>query len=154
MHLSSTKLTNAALTLLIGAAALYAAVVMINKAVPGVDTYRKTVIQLLSAAVALVPYLVLAGGEPPVEWTPGLIALLLTVGLVHTGLAYALYFGSMEGLSAQTVAILSYIDPVTALILSALVLHERMTPGGIAGALLIIGAAVISETGPRSGDGE
>ena len=72
--------------------------------------------------------------------------MFLIVGLVHTGIAYALYFGSVDGLKAQTVALLSYVDPITALILSALILHEQLTVYGILGAVLIIGAAVVSET--------
>ena len=71
--------------------------------------------------------------------------MLLLVGLVHTGIAYAMYFGSVDGLRAQTVAILSYMDPITALVLSALVLGEKMTVYGIIGAVMIIGAAIVSE---------
>ena len=127
------------------AAVLYASVVIMNKKLPGLDAYEKTIIQLLGAAAALVPYLLFAGRPAAAAWTPGVLVMLLIVGVVHTGLAYALYFGSMDGLKAQTVALLSYLDPVVALALSALVLKEHMTPFGIAGAALIIGAAVLSE---------
>ena len=75
--------------------------------------------------------------------------MTLIVGLVHTGIAYAMYFGSVDSLPAQTVAILSYIDPITALILSALVLHEQMSVFGIVGSVLIIGAALVSEMGDQ-----
>ena len=71
--------------------------------------------------------------------------MLLIVGIVHTGIAYALYFGSMDGLKTQTVAIFSYLDPIVALVLSAMILHEKMTVWGTCGAFLIIGAALISE---------
>ena len=73
------------------------------------------------------------------------VILLLVVGIVHTGIAYVLYFGSMEGLRVQTVAILSYIDPVSALLFSAFLLRERLTVMNVIGAVLIIGSAVISE---------
>ena len=73
--------------------------------------------------------------------------MVIIVGIVHTGIAYALYFGSMEHLKAQSVAVLSYLDPVFALILSAVILGERMTVFGIIGAVLIIGSALISEMG-------
>ena len=108
----------------------------------------KTILQLLSAAAALVPYLLVCPPELPAQWTIAQTALLLVVGFVHTGLAYALWFGCMDGLRAQTVALFSYLDPVTALVLAALVLHERMTPAGIAGAVLILGAALFSEFSP------
>ena len=74
------------------------------------------------------------------------ILMLLVVGIVHTGIAYALYFGSIGSLPAQTTAIFSYIDPVFAIILSAVLLSEKMTVFGILGAVLILGSAVLSKT--------
>ena len=71
------------------------------------------------------------------------------VGLVHTGIAYALFFSSLDGLKAQTVAIFSYIDPVTALVLSVLVLHEPLTVRSLLGAIMILGAAAVSEIQPK-----
>ncbi len=130
----------------LGAAVLYACVVIINKKLPGIDPFEKTVIQLGASALALVPYLLLTGERIPTDLSLSAVMMLLIVGLVHTGIAYAMYFGSVDGLQAQTVAILSYLDPITALILSALVLHEKMTVFGIIGAVLIIGAALVSET--------
>ena len=130
----------------LGAAVLYACVVIINKKLPGIDAYEKTVIQLGSSAITLLPYLFLTGERFPADLSPVNWGMLLIVGLVHTGVAYALYFGSVDGLKAQTVALLSYVDPITALILSALILHEQLMVYGILGAVLIIGAAVVSET--------
>lgn len=134
----------------IGAALFYATVVIMNKKLPGLDAYEKTIIQLLSAAVILVPYLLISRQSFHVEWTPTVIVMLLIVGFVHTGVAYALYFGSMDGVKAQTVAVFSYLDPIIALLLSTVILKERMTFFGIAGAILIIGAALISETDIKS----
>lgn len=129
----------------IGAALFYAAVVIMNKKLPGLDAYEKTIIQLLSAAVILIPYLLISRQSFHVEWTPTVIVMLLIVGFVHTGVAYVLYFGSMDGVKAQTVAIFSYLDPIMALLLSTIILNERMTVFGIVGAILIIGAALIGE---------
>lgn len=129
----------------LGAAVFYACVVILNKKVSGVDPYEKTVIQLISSALALIPYLLLTGETLSANLSLNAGIMLLIVGLVHTGIAYAMYFGSVEKLPAQTVALLSYLDPITALILSALVLHEPLTLSGIIGAVLIIGAAIIAE---------
>ncbi|MBO4836646.1 MAG: EamA family transporter [Clostridia bacterium] len=128
----------------LGAAVLYSVVVIMNKKTPGLDAYRKTIVQLLSAGMVMVPYLLLTGGAGGNASVTGVI-LLLVVGLVHTGIAYVLYFGSMDNLKAQTIAILSYVDPVTAFLLSALLLREPLSTAGIIGAVLIIGSAVISE---------
>ena len=129
----------------LAASCLYSVVVLMNKSLPPVEPYGKTILQLSSAAVVLIPYLLLAEGTAGLVFTPKTVALLLFVGVVHTGISYSLYFGSMDGLKTQTVALFSYIDPVTALILSALLLHEQMTPLGILGAILILGAAAIAE---------
>jgi len=135
----------------LAAAVLYATVVVINKKVEGVDAYRKTIIQLLAAAASLVPYILLTGEKVNTALTPENWIMLGIVGVFHTGVAYALYFGCMERLQAQTVAIFSYLDPITALILSTLVLGERMEFICLAGAVLIIGSAIVSVREDRAG---
>ena len=109
------------------------------------DAYQKTTIQLLSAGTVMVPYLLLSGGLENLEFSLRTVVLLLIVGIVHTGIAYLLYFGSIDGLRAQTVAIISYVDPVSALLFSALFLNEPLNAMGIFGAVLIIGSAIVSE---------
>ena len=129
----------------LGAAVLYSVVVIMNKKTPGIDPWQKTTVQLLSAGLVMIPYLLLTGGSGSVTYDARAVILLLVMGIVHTGIAYVLYFGSMDGLKAQSVAIFSYIDPVSALLFSALLLGERLSAAGIIGAALIIGSAVISE---------
>lgn len=129
----------------IGAAVFYASVMVMNKRLSPIGAYDKTVIQLFAASVVILPYLLVTGGFAfpalePVSWV-----LLAVVGVVHTGFAYALYFGSMKDLSAQTVAIFSYLDPVLSIILSALILRENMDVFTIIGAVLILGSALYSE---------
>lgn len=132
----------------LGAAALYATVVIINKKMPQVDAYKKTVAQLASAALVLLPYLAVTGNLGVSGAGARDIVLILIMGIVHTGLAYLLYFGGMDGLKAQTIAIFSYIDPVTALILSAVILGEPLGLSGVVGAVLILGATAVSELMP------
>lgn len=129
----------------LGAAALYASVVMMNQKLREVPTYDKTIMQLGAAAVVLIPYILLVEDLSSVVLTPLITIMLIVVGVVHTGIAYALYFGSMNGLKAQTVALFSYIDPIVAIILSALFLKEPMTVYSAIGAVLVLGATMISE---------
>ncbi len=129
----------------LGAAVLYSAVVLMNKKVPGIDAYEKTTIQLFSASIILVPYLLIFEDFTAIKLNALAIIMMIIVGLLHTGIAYAMYFGSMDGLQAQSIAIFSYLDPIFAVILSAVLLREPMTLFGIIGAVLIIGAAMISE---------
>lgn len=129
----------------VGAAILYATVMFLNKKLSPIPAYDKTVLQLGSAAVTIFPYLLLTEGwalpaMSGVQW-----GLLILVGIVHTGVAYTLYFGSMKDLNAQSIAVFSYLDPVIAIILSALLLREPMTPANIVGTVLILGSALYSE---------
>lgn len=129
----------------LGAAALYATVILLNKKLQVEDVYRKTAVQLTAATVALAPYVLLTEDFAAIRLDARAAVLVLIVGVVHTGVAYAMYFGSMKRLRAQTIALLSYIDPVFALLLSAAVLHEPITPLGVLGAALILGSALVGE---------
>ncbi|MCR5161653.1 MAG: DMT family transporter [Lachnospiraceae bacterium] len=129
----------------LGAAALYACVVLLNKKITGVPVYEKTIIQLSCAAIVMIPYMIAAGTLKNYHLEPGQTAALITVGILHTGIAYAIYFGAIEHLPAQTAALLSYIDPVTAVLLSAGLLREPLTGLTVLGAVLILGSAMASE---------
>ena len=130
----------------LGAAVLYASVIIMNKKISGIDAYRRTIIQLLTAGIVMIPYLLLTKGFSSVGAFGSMtIILLLTTGIVHTGIAYLLYFAGMDGLRVQSVAILSYIDPVAALLFSVLFLKEPFSINGVIGAVLIIGSAIASE---------
>lgn len=129
----------------LAAAALYAAIVILNKRLKGVPAMERTVMQLAVAAAVLLPYNLLTVEPGTLSLTALSAAVLLIVGVVHTGLAFYLYFGSLEALPAQTAALLSYIDPVVAVLASGLLLREPVTAGTVAGALLILGAAAVAE---------
>lgn len=129
----------------LSAAFCYALIVISNKRIEAIDTYLKTFIQLSVAAIAMIPYLIYTAGFTGLPDDTSTWLLILFVGIVHTGIAYALYFGAMKELSAQSVAICSYIDPISALIFSALLLGEALTPLGMLGAILIIGTVAIGE---------
>ena len=129
----------------IGAGALYATIILINKKLKDISSYDTTVMQLAAASIVLVPYCLLTVDMGALEVTPVSAVLLLIVGIVHTGIAYVLYFGSIKELPAQTVAIFSYIDPILAVLLSALLLKESMDMLSILGAILILGSTFVSE---------
>lgn len=129
----------------VGAAVLYATVVLLNKRLKDVPSNDRTVTQLGLSALVVLPYILLTEDVTQLSVTPTAVGLLLFVGIVHTGIAYALYFGSLKVLSAQTAAIFGYIDPIVAIILSALLLKEQMGLTGVIGAVLILGSALVSE---------
>jgi len=129
----------------LGAAVLYAAVILLNKRMKPIGAYDRTFMQLLTAAVVLLPYNLLTGGLTGMVFTPLTLGMLAAVCILHTGFAYGLYFGSIDFLPAQTLALFSYIDPVVAVLLSALLLREPMTGLAAVGAVLVLGSAVLGE---------
>lgn len=146
LNVKSFKLSEISGILLgVGAAVFYASVILLNKKLAEIPTFDKTFMQLGFAAVVILPYTLIREDFGAIEFTLPVILLLLVVGVIHTGLSYALYFGAIGKLPSHTVAIFSYIDPIVAIILSALLLNEPMGVFGIIGAVMILGAAFISE---------
>ena len=136
----------------IGAGALYATIILMNKKLKDISSYDTTVMQLAAASIVLMPYCLLTVDMGALEVTPVSAVLLLIVGIVHTGIAYVLYFGSIKELPAQTVAIFSYIDPILAVLLSALLLKESMDMLSILGAIMILGSTFVSEMKANTDD--
>jgi len=129
----------------LGAALFYATVMLMNQKIRNIPAYDKTIMQLASAAIVVLPYTLLTEDLTGITYTPFIILMILILGIVHTGIAYALYFGSMDNLKAQTIALFSYIDPITAIILSATLLREGMGAMEAVGAVLVLGATIVSE---------
>ena len=133
----------------VGAASLYATVILLNKFIKNISAYDMTIMQLGLAAVVLLPYTLAVENFVALHPDTTSILLLAVVGVIHTGFTYALYFSSIQSLKAQTVAIFSYIDPIVAIILSAVLLNESMDVYSIIGAVLVLGSTFVSELAER-----
>ena len=129
----------------VGAAVFYASVILMNKKLSGIGAYDKTLCQLGAASVVVAPYILIAGGMDFSAMTTFSWVMLSILGIVHTGFAYALYFGGIRDVNAQTAAILSYLDPVLSILLSAWILREQLDVFSVIGAALILGSALYSE---------
>ena len=129
----------------LAAAVLYACVMICNKNITGIGSYEKTITQLFLAAAVMLPYVLLTENFGQTELSAPSLILLLIAGIVHTGIAYWLYFGSIGALKAQTVALYSYLDPILAIFLSMVILKEPMTPIAAIGAVLVLSSAFLSE---------
>lgn len=129
----------------VGAAVFYASVILMNKKLSPIGAYDKTLCQLGAASLVVVPYILIVGGMDFGGMSTLSWVMLSVLGIVHTGIAYALYFGGIRDVNAQTAAILSYLDPVLSILLSALILRERLDVFSIIGAVLILGSALYSE---------
>ena len=133
----------------LGSATLYASVILLNKRMRDIEAEDRTMLQLGLSAVLMFMYVLLTGESLSVSLTAAQGMLLLTVCVVHTGLAYLSYFGGLRDLKAASAAILSYIDPVAAILLSWLLLGETLGWHGAVGAVLILGSALVSEMGGK-----
>ena len=132
----------------LGAAVFYATVILLNKSIHQVEGIHRTFLQFLSAIVVLIPYVLSTNGITlsslnAVGWVN-----LLIVGLVHTGVTYCLYFSSLKELPGQEAAILSYIDPLVAVLVSVTLLGESMTAMQVIGGALILGFTLLNELSP------
>lgn len=129
----------------IGAAVFYSSVMLLNKKLRDINDTDRTIFQLFFAAVAVTPYVLLKENVAALDYSVKAVFLLILLGVVHTGFSYTLYFGSVGRLPAQTTALFSYIDPALAILLSALVLREKLTLFGVIGAVLILGSTLFGE---------
>ena len=127
------------------AAGFYASVILMNKFLKGIDSLEITIIQLLSATITLLPYVLYMDSGKSLNISLNSIPYILILGIVHTGIAYLLYFSSLQELKGQTIAVLSYIDPVFAIIISAIILKEHLGILQIIDGVLILGSSFLSE---------
>ena len=129
----------------LAAASLYATVILINKFIKNVEGIHRTFLQFIAAVIVLLPYVLCTSGISLTKLTTSGWIYLLIVGLFHTGITYCLYFSSLKELPGQKAAILSYIDPFVAVMLSVLLLGEQMTFTQALGGLLILGFTLYNE---------
>lgn len=133
----------------LGAAMLYAGVVMGNKAVGTMDGITRTLLQFLAAVLVLIPYVALTSGFHLMQMPRSGVLPLIIVGVVHTGIMYLLYFSAIPKVKGQQAAILSYVDPLVAVLISVFWLHESMAPLQWVGGALILVFTLLNETGKR-----
>lgn len=129
----------------LGAAVFYATVILLNKFIKKVEGIHRTFLQFIAAIITLTPYVLCTNGITlgslnNIGWIN-----LLIVGLVHTGITYCMYFSSLKELPGQKVAILSYIDPLVAVLISVTILGETMTISQVIGGILILGFTLWNE---------
>ena len=134
----------------LGAAVFYAMVILLNKFIKNVEGIHRTFLQFIAAVVTLFPYVLFTSGITlgklnGIGWFN-----LLIVGLIHTGVTYCMYFSSLKELPGQKAAILSYIDPLVAVLISVTILGEDMTVWQIAGGIMILGFTLWNEIAPKS----
>lgn len=131
----------------LGAAALYATVVLTNKFIRGVGGIERTLMQFLAAIAVLLPYVLLTEGLSFAAMDTRGWLMLGVIGIIHTGICYCLYFSALKDVPGQEAAILSYADPLVAVLMSVFVLGEAISAGQIIGGALILGFTLWNELG-------
>lgn len=130
------------------AAVLYCGIILTNKFIRNQSSTETTFLQLAISAVIMILYISFTEKVTLADFDTKTIILVLVVGIIHTGIAYVLYFGSVQRIPAQTAAVFSYIDPVSSIILSAVLLSQKMSLLQIIGTVLILGATLFNEIYP------
>lgn len=128
------------------AATFYAILTLTNKFIRNMNGLEITVTQLLLSSVLLIAYLFIVKEKSGLFLiSSDSLILILILGILHAGVGFYLFFSGMKGLEGQSIAILSYVDPLTSLLISALVIGESMTVFQIFGAILLLGSTFVSE---------
>lgn len=129
----------------LGAAVFYATVILLNKFIKNVEGIHRTFLQFIAAIIVLIPYVAATSGITLGSLNVSGWVNLLIVGLIHTGITYCLYFSSLKELPGQKAAILSYIDPLVAVVISVTILGESMSLWQLVGGILILGFTLWNE---------
>lgn len=132
------------------AAAFYAALMLTNKFIKNMNGLETTVLQLSFATLMLIPYVFVTEGVNLFGITASSGVFLVILGVIHTGVGFYLFFYGMKGLKGQSIAALSYIDPITSLVVSVIIFSENMTLLQIIGTVLLLGSTFISEMNKNS----
>ena len=130
----------------------YALIVVFNRKLSHIETHDKVIFQFIFSAIIMFIYVVLIQGKSLFfeasisnkDLLIGIICLLL-LSFFHTGFCYVHYFNAVSRLKAETVAILTYIDPVVALFTSYFLLKEKTTGLQMLGAALILLSTLVNE---------
>ncbi|QOS88921.1 DMT family transporter [Peribacillus sp. JNUCC41] len=129
----------------LAAAAFYAALMLLNKFIQNMAKLEITMIQLGTTALLLLPYVLITEGFSIFEVSRSSIPFIILLGIVNTGIGFWLFFSGMQKLKGQSIAMLSYVDPFVAILISALILQEQMTFVQMLGGILLLGSTFVSE---------
>ena len=122
----------------------FVSLVLCNKRIKNIKPLDKTIVQLFVSAITVLPYVIINDSFPKTMDTTTII-IVLVLGIVHTGVAYILYFNSIDVLSSDKIAILGYVEPVLSILTGALIFKEKLTILGIFGAIMILVSALMNE---------
>lgn len=125
-------------------AIMYAIMVVFNKKALSITGLENSMCQLIISFITVAIFIGFKQGFS-VNITQANLMPILLLGVVNTGIGCYLYFSSIGELPVHAVSICGYLEPLSALIFSAVILGEKLSLVQIAGAVLILGGAVFGE---------
>ncbi|ASS70013.1 DMT family transporter [Bacillus atrophaeus] len=129
----------------LAAAAFYAALMLLNKFIHHMGRLEITIIQLGLTALLLLPYVFFTEGFGIFGVSRASVPFIIILGIVNTGIGFWLFFSGMQKLKGQSIAMLSYVDPFVAILISAIILQEQMSIVQMLGGALLLGSTFVSE---------
>lgn len=135
------------MALALAAGAGFATLTLVTRRpVEGLDAFRTTAFGCLVGGVLLLPVGLAFGMAMPLR--PDVLAVALYLGVVPTGLGYAAYFLALRTATPVVAALSTLLEPLTAAVLSALLLHDELGATGWTGAALLVTALAVSYARP------
>ncbi|MGY4098007.1 EamA family transporter [Nocardia sp. R16R-3T] len=135
---------------LVSACAFATLTLISARPVPGLDAITTAGFAVTGGAVLLLPLAAISGLT--FQPTPHRVVLVIVFGLISTAMPYTLYLRGLADVGAGTAAVLALLEPLTAAILAAAMLGERLTPSGLVGAAFLTAALVHASLQPQTGD--
>ncbi|ENF7815790.1 DMT family transporter [Enterobacter soli] len=130
------------IALALGAAFFYALTAIITRKLRSIAPQHIAFIQVLTGVVMLLPLAHMPTFSGHFPW-----GILLTLGIVHTGIMYQLLYSAIQKLPTPVTGSLSFIYPVVAIVVDNLVFGHSLTASQLAGGALILVAAAGNNLG-------
>ncbi|MGP3591728.1 DMT family transporter [Vagococcus sp. WN89Y] len=143
--LSDIKASSAGITgiaMALGAAFFYALTALIARRLTSLTPLHIAFIQVLTGVVMLLPLAHLPAFDTAFPW-----GMLLTLGIVHTGIMYQLLYSALQKLPTPVIGSLSFIYPLVAVVLDALLFGHTLSPLQMMGGIVILLAAAGNNLG-------
>ncbi|BDB22835.1 DMT family transporter [Cupriavidus sp. P-10] len=124
-------------------ALLYAVTTMATRRLQAIPPGQIAGLQMVLGVLMLAPLAHPAIGT----YGTGTWAALLALGLVHTGIMYTLLYGAFQRLSVVSIATLSFVYPLVAIVIDVMVFGVVLGPLQVAGMLLVLLGVVANQLG-------
>lgn len=119
--------------------------VIAHKYIQGISHFGAAFSQMFTASIILLPLSLVIDRPFGLHPSGAAIASLLTLALMGTAFAYLLYYWLIDQTGATTTSLVTFVIPVSAILIGALVLSERFDWTVFVGLLgIIVGVGLVT----------